>query len=153
MFFEPMPKHKGNICDYRDERDRFLLSTKRKLYSMVAHIDTPEILRTLVKMPAPRLWISEQTAEVVVDRMTKGTMDLDRCHKERRRLYEYLFKRYNEERLKRPEEKTSLIIFDIIYSPAPESFISEKSIASLMTRYRMRSNGIEPNIMNGRSNK
>lgn len=144
-----MPKHKGSICDYRDERDKFLLSTKKKLYSLVSHIDTTDIMRMLVKMPAPRLWISEQTAEVMVDKMLKGA-DLSNCHKEQKRLYEYLFKRFLEERAKRPDEKKSIIIFDIIYSPAPESFISEKSIGSLMTRYKMRSKGIQPKIQNGK---
>lgn len=147
-----MPKHIGSICDYRDERDKFLLATRKKLYSMVSHIDTPNIFEMLVKMPAPRLWISEQTAEVIIDKMNKG-VDLSKCHRERRRLYNYLYERFLEEKNKRPTEKNSIIIFDIIYSPAPESFISIKSIGSIMTRYKMRTKGIKPNIRNGKEKK
>lgn len=55
---------------------------------------------------------------------------------QRERLYRHLFERYKEEKEQNPDSSVAYLMFEIVNSPAPESFISPASIPKYIIEYR-----------------
>lgn len=134
-----MPKHKGSCVDYADQRDAFLKYVYRKMIAKCRYIRVKEIMALIVKEPAPRYWISEQRATSIVKQYIKGIKPPENhSPKLHKRLYDSLYQRYLQERAKRPDDTIYMIMFDVVNSPAPESFITPQSAEILLSRYRKR---------------
>lgn len=133
-----MPKHKGSCVDYADQRDAFLQSVYRRLIAKCDVIRVPEIMAKVVKEPAPRYWISEQRAAEIIIEYIKGITPPLPHRPVHKRLYDSLYERYLQERKYRPDDTIAIIMFDVVNSPAPESFITPQSASVLLSRYRKR---------------
>lgn len=154
-----MSKKKGSICDYKEERDAFLFKTYKRLIREVDSIHMfcrtrngnhstlipTRLPEEIAKTPAPRYWISENRASFVVSAMEKG-IEMPNIIPCRKRLYEHLYKLYKEEKNKHPQRSTYSIMSEIVYSPAPESFVSPASVATFISRIlNQRLNEIQKN--------
>lgn len=131
-----MPKHIGSVCDYLDERDSFLLSVYREAISSCDVIRVKDIMRYVVKHPAPRFWCSESQAACEITKRLNGTPSDKVPYIERKRMYDAIFDRFVIARAKDSSASLTRLAFDIVHSPAPESYISSDSAKVLINRYR-----------------
>ena len=144
-------KHKGNNCDYIDERNKFFYDSFNRLLASCDSVNfvnrlsladgsvmfaPSELMKRIAASPCYRCWISVDRAIAVVAQMERGFVFPDTTSKNRLRLYNYIHRRYIEEQALHPEQGMKTIVFDIVNSTAPESFVSPASIPKYIIAYR-----------------
>lgn len=93
-------------------------------------------MKELVKIPAPRYWCSESQATCAIKERIRGVIPKKEPYPERKRLYDSLYEKFLRLREERPHERISLIIFDVVNSSAPESFLKPSSALVLLNRHK-----------------
>jgi len=135
-----LPKHVGSKCDYVDERNDFLLHACKafaaECFRQSVDISVPDQMEFAVAYPAPRFWISESRAIEVISRMERGLPLKSERFPERNNLYRVIFAKYVEFRKLRPTDSLEKIVFDVVNSPAPRSFIDPNSAKVILVKHR-----------------
>lgn len=90
-----------------------------------------------VSQPAPRYWISESRAAIIVREIERGKYASN--HFDLRDLmYQHIYARYQELRKQRPDDSVFSIVFDIVNSEAPASYLTPDSAKIILCRYMSR---------------
>lgn len=128
------------ICSFIPERDHALLAAYRMVAAKVPHISMSQIADMAVRSPAPRFYISEEHAAVIMSRMLKGRPLPITTQPTRRRIYTEIFARL-QAYLPLPPGITLLqAVAEIVNSPAPEFYVEPKYAIKILNNANIRYN-------------
>lgn len=87
---------------------------------------------------APRFWVSEHRAAVVIARMLKGEADLSAMYEEKREMYLEIFRRVLILREKLPDAPVCQLVEEVVNQSAPCSYMSWQRAKSIIYKERRR---------------
>lgn len=114
-------KKKGNTSDFSSQRNAEL---RAAFFSQETYSTSDSAINKVVKTPTSRFWVDPARARDVMSRMEKDPLATASMHPERRRMYEDLYRRYQEIRLQFPGQSKIKAVTMAIYSGAPEFYLS-----------------------------
>lgn len=145
-------KKKNSISDFTSERNAILLANFHRQLALQSKIDLERAFKEAAERPAPRFWVSETRAAIVLARMlrtfdntvrasrnaslvTGGLITLPDpieaadevvadMYEEKRAMYRELFRRVLKLRTKMPDASLYDLAFEAVNSPAPRSYLS-----------------------------
>lgn len=127
-------KRKGSRFEYQEERDADLLRAYKEL--VVGDRKTiVEIAKIIAKSQSKRFWCSEVRANIVIHDMLKGrsieSMNLTKQH-----MYQEIYRRTCERMKENPATPVKEIVFRVCQEPAPEFYLTWKSVIVILNRVR-----------------
>lgn len=128
-------RRKGNNCEHISHRDRAILARFRSLADRSGCIDLSEISRQIALLPAPRFWVSEERAFVVLSEFRRGHPLPANMRPTKRRMYIEILRRFLLLAAVRDQSSRQLIS-EIINSPAPEFYMEPMYIEDIIRRRR-----------------
>lgn len=117
-------KKKDCKCEFASERSEALLKNFRASLARQSYISKIKAFKDAVEAPAPRFWVSEARAMRVITQLFKGIDLTEGMHTEKRKMYLEIFRRVKEARAASPATSLGDIVFDVVNSEAPSSYIS-----------------------------
>ena len=129
-------KKKNSICEFNDQRNLVLLENFRASLARQSEISIKRAFGDAATAPAPRFWVSERRALTVVKKMLAGNDATLPMRKEKREMFRLIYRRVVEEMEKNPTASLSDIVFDVVNSEAPSSFIDPEYAGKLITAAR-----------------
>lgn len=130
-------KHRGNNCEYRDERDADLLRAYHSFIVSSKVIDIHKISEQVVSMPSSRFWISEERAAIVIRKIKKGD-NLSNMRPLLREMFMEIFHRVTSMEKAHPELTFFDIIFHVVRQPAPKFYLTPESARVIMYKAKRR---------------
>ncbi len=128
-------KKLGSTADFIPQRNKELLEAfKQELYQL-GNISNDRIFSRAAHRKASRFWVSEQRAAVVVSKMLKGDRLLT-MNRKKREMYFEIFKRVRILLEHNPHRTISDAVFEVVNSPAPEFYLTDKSARVLIYKIR-----------------
>ena len=121
-----MSKTSGAILEYADERIAHLMNEYLRYISSSPHIRMEELFSHVVNQPAPRFWVSPVRAAVVIASMFRGNT-LHNMRPSKIEMFREIYRRVVALREKRPCAPLSVIVEEIVMSPAPKCYLSPSS--------------------------
>lgn len=88
-----------------------------------SQISFARAFKDAAEAPAPRFWVSEARATRIISLMLKGENPLDGMRKEKREMYLEIFSRVKVIRESNPGLPLGDIVFEVVNSEAPRSYI------------------------------
>ena len=132
-------RHVGNKIDHVEERDRAVYDEFKKRTSGSSDmIDLDMVSEEIAKAPSPRFWVSTERALAVVRELNRGR-DISVAKPYRREMFLEIHRRVKELRERRPELALWDAVYIVVMSPAPEFYMSPRSVYMAFTRERKRS--------------
>ena len=117
-------RKKNSICEFSSERSEALIRSFRESLARQSVISLKRAFQDAVDAPAPRFWVSEARAVRVFTRMIKGIDLTEGMLPEKRKMYMEIYRRTMEFKRLHPDVSLGDIIFEIINSEAPSSYMS-----------------------------
>lgn len=117
-------KKKNATLEFAAQRSELLLKNFRESIARQSHISIKLAFHEAVNAPAPRFWVSEARAMRVVSLLLKGFDATDGMHPEKRRMFLEIFKRVKAIKENHPEMPLGDVVFEVVNSPAPCSYIT-----------------------------
>ncbi len=114
-------KRKGSTSDFIPQRNSEL---RAAFFNQGIYSTADPVMQKTVKCPASRFWVDPERARDVISRMEKDPESTKGMHLERQRMYEALYKRYQEIRQQFPHHNKIEALSIAIYSGAPEFYLS-----------------------------
>ena len=127
-------KKKNSRCEFASERSEALLRNFRESIARQSRISIQRAFSDAVEAPAPRFWVSEARTMRVITMMLKGMDILDSMRPEKRRMYEEIYRRVMKQKEEHPDMPLGDIVFDVVNSPAPRSYMSVRYAAKIIKR-------------------
>ena len=127
-------KKKNSRCEFASERSEALLRNFRESIARQSRISIRRAFSDAVEAPAPRFWVSEARTMRVITMMLKGMDILDSMRPEKRRMYEEIYRRVMKQKEEHPDMPLGDIVFDVVNSPAPRSYMSVRYAAKIIKR-------------------
>ena len=116
---------KKNAClEFADQRSESLIRNFRESIARQSQISAMRAFEDAANAPAPRFWVSESRAARIVSMMLKGEDPTEGMHVEKRKMYVEICRRVKEEMAKLPSRPLGDIVFDVVNSPAPSSYMT-----------------------------
>lgn len=126
-------KHKGSVSEFSDERNRYIMSLFRKFYTSGPDRTLRGICRLVASSAAPRFFVSERRASEMISMLRRGKI-LPPMHSAKRRMYAEILKRVTDSQQACPGMPLSDAVFEVVNAPAPEIYISEATVRSIIYR-------------------
>lgn len=117
-------KKKNCKCEFSSERSEFLLKNFRESIARQSRISLQHAFMDAVDAPAPRFWVSEVRAMRVISMMMKSKDILEGMHSQKRKMYLEIYERVMEMKRLNPNTPLGDIVFEVVNSPAPSSYIT-----------------------------
>lgn len=117
-------KKKNSRCEFASERSELLRRSYRESLARQSKISIAKAFQDAVEAPAPRFWVSEARAMRIIKMMLKGEKVLDGMHSKKQQMYEEIFRRVKVMMEEHPEMPLGDVVFEVVNSPAPESYIT-----------------------------
>ena len=112
-------------CEFSSQRSHCLLQNFRESIARQSVISIKKAFQDASSAPAPRFWVSEARATRIISLMLKDKEDvLSAMLPEKRRMYVEIFRRVKKMMKENPEMPLGDIVFEVVNSKAPESYIS-----------------------------
>lgn len=127
-------KKKNSVSEFSSERNLRLLEIFRKHLAERSHDAAEKAFGLAATTPAPRFWVSESRAAAVVGRLLAGEDVTSGMYPEKREMYLEIFRRFKELKRQRPDEAIASLVFEVVNSPAPRSYLSEATVKSIIYR-------------------
>lgn len=121
-------KKTGNISDFAEERDAALMAAYRQELTETRATSLDSIAAGVAVRPCSRFWVSEERAVAVISAMLRGRDVTATMHPSKRRMYEEIYRRTMALRARRPHASLISVIPEVIYSEAPEFYLSPRYI-------------------------
>ena len=137
-------KKKNSVCEFVSSRNEIL---RRMFLSRVGENGglVENVFQEMVKMPAPRFYISEERAYLLLLLRRKKSRRID-CGKmvpSRIRMIEEIERRVEELRRRKPRLSFKSAVFEVVNSPAPAFYLTQKTMQTIVYRtmasFRVRS--------------
>ena len=125
-------KKPNSNAEFEAHRRKFLIQNFRRAIAAQSQIAVEQTFRQIADAPAPRFWVSEPRAAAVIGKMLHGEDPTPLMYKEKREMYREIFRRFRALRPSRPGVSIAEIIFDIVNSPAPRSYISWHRVRNII---------------------
>lgn len=119
-------KHKGSVCDYKNERNKDLFRAYRQLLETERVINPKTFFKKLVRMPSKRFWVSEERASVVLSVMLQEKQP-QAIIRNRKEMFREIYKRAIRLMKKEPELSISEVARRVVNQQAPKFYLSPKS--------------------------
>ena len=117
-------RKKNSIAEFTSERSECLLRNFRESLARQSKISINRALKDAAEGPAPRFWVSEARATRIIMQLLKGDDLTQGMYPEKRKMYLEILRRVKEIKEKNPEIPVGDIVFDIVNSPAPSSYLT-----------------------------
>lgn len=134
-------KKRNSTSEFNAHRNTVLLENFRSAIANQSRIETVKAFQTAADMPAPRFWVSEQRAAVVISKMLAGEPLPEGTFEKKREMYEELCARVKEMRALEPDRTISSLVMEAVNSPAPSSYMSWQRAQALILEERARRHG------------
>lgn len=121
-------KKKGNNCEFTRERDAALMAAYRQELSETGATSLENIAAGVARRPSSRFWVSEERAVSVVSAMLRGLDVTGNMHPSKRRMYEEIYRRIKIVRSREPDSSLVSAVSEVIYSEAPEFYLSPRYV-------------------------
>ena len=126
----------NSVSEFSSERSELLLNHFRKSIATQSVISASRAFHEAAEAPAPRFWVSEAQAVRVINRMAKGEDPTVDMFPEKRDMYREIFRRVMEIKREHPEMTLGDIVFTVVNSEAPKSYISDVRAAQIIMAAR-----------------
>lgn len=126
-------KKKGNKCDFSSDRDAELRSVYREVMSTSEIISIGEASDRVAASPCSRFYVSEERAATVVSAIMRGVDALSGMNANKRRMFQEIHRRALSLIAARPRASLASVISEVIYSPAPEFYMSARYVRDRLT--------------------
>lgn len=110
--------------EFSSQRSRLLLENFRKSIARQSQISAIKAFSDAVEAPAPRFWVGEARAARIIAMMKKGMDPTQGMTPEKREMYREIFRRYEILQAKHPECSVGDLVFTVVNSEAPRSYLS-----------------------------
>ena len=128
-------KHFGSKCDFNSQRDQDLLRAYRHELAICDSIHMEKIAKRIAISPSCRFWVSEERALNVVNSIRQGKT-LDSMRPTKRRMFTEIYNRFMTMLDANPDASPTGLICKVVNSPAPEFYMTWKSIVVILHRAR-----------------
>lgn len=126
----------GCTLDFTPERNAALLEAFRREVAAVSSIRLADIGERVVNSPAPRFWVSEERAAIVVSAILRGKPALDAMRPSKREMYQEIHRRVMLLMEERPGSSLCALVAEVVNSPAPKFYM--KASSALERLYKIR---------------
>lgn len=134
-------KKTGNYCEFAEERDAALMAAYRTELMESDDVSLCRISEGVARRPCPRFWVSEERAVAVVSAMMRGINVTEKMHPSKRRMYDEIYRRILAVRARRPGSSLASAVAEVIYSDAPEFYLSARYVRDRIILIRNRAAG------------
>lgn len=110
--------------EFSSQRSRLLLENFRKSIARQSVISAAKAFQEAVDSPAPRFWVGEVRAARIIGRMKKGEDPTVDMTPEKREMYREIFRRYEILQAEHPDWPVGDVVFTVVNSEAPRSYLS-----------------------------
>lgn len=126
-------KKKNSVSDFTSERNAMLVEHFKKQIARQSKIDLEKAFKGAVEQPAPRFWVSELRAAVVIAALFKAEKENDHSEVERifgemfeekREMYREIFRRVKALKERLPDAPVCELVEDVVNQPAPHNYMS-----------------------------
>ena len=139
-------RKKNSKAEFSDERSRWLLRNFRESLARQSKISISRAFQESVEAPAPRFWVSEARATRIIMQLLKGIDLTEGMLPEKRKMYREIFRQVKIYKERHPEMAVGDIVFEIVNSPAPSSYLTPEYAYRVIKRSREQGRvpGIQP---------
>lgn len=120
------------VCEFSTHRSEVLLRNFRESISRQSRISAKKAFREAAESPAPRFWVSEARATRIITSLLKGVDLTEGMYTEKRKMYCEILRRVKEALHSDPERAIGDIVFEVVNSPAPSSYLTWDRAAKLI---------------------
>lgn len=117
-------RKKNSVSDFTSERNATLTAHFKRQLATQSRIDLRRAFQGAAEEPAPRFWVSETRAAVVIARLLRGEEVLNDMYKEKKDMYLEILRRVRELHEKHPEITVADLVADVVNQKAPRSYLS-----------------------------
>lgn len=129
-----MPKHGNSEVFLQKVQD--IKKVYHDLIGRTSYIVCSELLKEIAESPAPRLYVSVDTAKTVISLLDKGKNVSDYKRISIREMYRELYRRYCSLKEAYPNWNREELVWRAVYSPAPSFFITPGGVHKILTCIR-----------------
>lgn len=120
-----------------EERTADLMRAYDDYISSCACIRMPEVYETIANSPAPRFYVSDSRASVVVSAMlTNRSRHYRRMRPLKREMFQEICRRVIVMQRKQPEKSILECCRDIVTQPAPKFYITPNTAKCIICKHR-----------------
>lgn len=126
-------KKRNSVSDFTSERNAMLVEHFKKQIASQSKVDLERAFKGAAEQPAPRFWVSEHRAAVVIATLLKAEKENDHSELERilgemfeekREMYREIFRRVKALKDRRPDAPVCELVEDVVNQPAPHNYMS-----------------------------
>lgn len=117
-------RKKNSIAEFASQRSECLLRNFRESLARQSRISINRAFRDAIEAPAPRFWVTEARATLIITQLLKGIDMTEGMQSQKRRMYLEILKRVKERRILEPDTPVGDIVFEIVNSEAPSSYLT-----------------------------
>ena len=117
-------KKKCSYSEFNSQRKEHLLRGFRESVARQSRISAERAFRYAAERPAPRFWVSEERAAEVVSKIFVNPGIMESMYKEKGEMYLEIYRRVRKLREVYPRASLSSLVFRVVNSEAPRSYIS-----------------------------
>ncbi|MBD5358122.1 MAG: hypothetical protein HDR88_14185 [Bacteroides sp.] len=119
-------------AEFEAVRRQFLLNKFRRVIATQSQIAIRNAFHATADAPAPRFWVSETRAAAIMGKMLAGNDPTPRMNREKKDMFQEIFRRFMKIRVSSPERSIADIVFDVVNAPAPKSYISWQRVKAII---------------------
>ena len=126
-------KKRKSVSDFTSERNAMLVEHFKKQIAKQSKVDLEKAFKGAAEQPAPRFWVSEHRAAVVIAALLKAEKENDHSEVERifgdmfeekREMYREIFRRVKALKEERPDAPVCELVEEVVNQPAPHNYMS-----------------------------
>ena len=125
-----------STSEFNSQRSECLLRNFRQSLAVQSRISMARAFRDAAEAPAPRFWVSEARATHIITQILKGVDLLEGMMPQKRKMYEEILRRVKETMDVSPSTPVGDIVFNIVNSPAPSSYMTPDRAYRLIYHYK-----------------
>lgn len=122
----------NSTAEFEAVRRRFLLENFRDVIARQSQISLKRAFRDTAERPAPRFWVSEDRAALIVSKMMADESCVEGMYEEKKEMYREIYRRFCKIRRQSPARPVADIIFDIVNGEAPRSYLSWQRVKTIV---------------------
>lgn len=126
----------GCILSFTQERNAALLRAYRKHIGSVSVIRLNEIGEKIVNSPAPRFWVSDERAAIVISNIMRGRPVLDSMRPTKREMFEEIYRRVLALKKMHPDWRLCELVYEVVNTPAPKFYMEASSALERLFKIR-----------------
>lgn len=123
-----------SVSEFSSERNLLLLENFRRAIARQSEIALANAFKDAAERPAPRFWVSETRAAVIIGKILAGKDPISSMTPEKREMYQEILRRFIALRETRPDESIQSIIFEVVNQEAPRAYMSWETARSIIYR-------------------